>query len=193
MTEMTATTGTTRQRRAGPATAAWGGVCAAGAVAYSAAVLWLTAQPTPGALLLAAAGSVLLAGGPVGLLRAGAAGSGRAARAGLAVAAGGWLVAAVANAVEAAVGVEAVALFVTSTVLVLLGMLVAGTAVLRARRWRGWRRGTPLLCALWLFPVAGLFGRDDLVGALALVSWLLTWAVLGAALLGAGRGAGWSR
>jgi hypothetical protein len=187
------TTGTTDERRAGPATAAWGGVCAAGAVAYSAAVLWQTAADGDAALLLAAAGAVLLAGGPVGLLRAGAAGPGRTARVGLLVAALGWLVAAVANAVGAAVDADSVALFVTSTALVFLGMLVAGVAVLRAGHWRGRRRCTPLLCALWLFPVAGLFGRDDLVGALGLVSWLLTWAVLGAALIGAGRAPGWSR
>ncbi|WP_170183644.1 hypothetical protein [Pseudonocardia hydrocarbonoxydans] len=40
----------------------------------------------------------------------------------------------------------------------------------------------PLLCALWLLAVGWLFGDDGPSGALALGSWLLTWAVLGVAL-----------
>ena len=169
-------------RAAGP-TAAGGAACASGAILYLVA---LSAQVAdPGAawpLLLAGAGSVLLAAGPVALDRSGAAGAGVAARAGLAAASLGWLVTAVANVVAGTVRSDPVAVYVVGTALLFAGMLAAGVAVLRARRWSGWRRATPLLCALWLLAVGWLFGDDGPSGALAVGSWLLTWAALGVAL-----------
>jgi hypothetical protein len=64
-----------------------------------------------------------------------------------------------------------------------LGFVLAGIAVLRARRWEGWRRFSPLLCGVIVFvlitPVATI--RPDLF-TWPLVAWNLGLALLGLAL-----------
>jgi len=64
-----------------------------------------------------------------------------------------------------------------------LGFVLAGIAVLRARRWEGWHRFSPLLCGLIVFvlitPVTMI--RPDLV-IWTLAIWNLSLALLGLAL-----------
>jgi hypothetical protein len=52
--------------------------------------------------------------------------------------------------VSDAAGVTAVSLFAIGSVLIALGFLVAGTAVLRGGVWSGWRRLTPLAVGGWM-------------------------------------------
>ncbi len=64
-----------------------------------------------------------------------------------------------------------------------LGMLLAGIAVLRAGRWQGWHRFTPLLCGLYTFVVllpAFAIARGP--NFLALGGWGVCWLLLGVAL-----------
>jgi hypothetical protein len=68
-----------------------------------------------------------------------------------------------------------------------LGMLLAGIAVLRTRHWLGWHQYTPLICGLYVFVVlfpafAIAFAIAEGVGFLALGGWGVCWLLLGAAL-----------
>lgn len=49
-----------------------------------------------------------------------------------------------------AAGVTAASLFAAGSVLIALGFLVAGAAVLRGGGWSGWRRLTPLAVGAWM-------------------------------------------
>ncbi len=171
----------------------WGYAVIAGAVGYLARALAdaVATAPVsaPVASVLATVAALLLVAGPVALDRAGLAGRGRTARAGAVVAAIGWVLIALADTVAATVGAEATALYVTGTGAIFLGMLVVGGAVLRARVWSGPGRWTPLLCALYVLPAGAFFGRDDVLGALAVAGWMLPWLALGIALLLRSRGA----
>jgi hypothetical protein len=170
-----------RTERTVRSAAVWGWPCAVGAVGYLVATLVPLAPP--GREYLAAGAALLLVCGPIGLLACGAAGPGRVGRAGLVAAAAGWVVNAVAMLVTAAVAAEAVGLYVVATVLLFAGMVAAGIAVVRAGRWSGWARWTPLVCGLYLLPAAPFFGRDDIVAALAIGGWMLPWLGVGAALV----------
>jgi hypothetical protein len=62
------------------------------------------------------------------------------------------------------------------------GMVVTGIAVLRARRWTGWRRFAPLVAGL--YPFVAMFGFVIVTGgpnALAIVGWSLPWLLVGLA------------
>lgn len=66
-----------------------------------------------------------------------------------------------------------------------LGLLLAGIAVLRAGRWGGWQRFTPLLCGLYTFLVLipALALSEGGYNAWALAGWQLPFALLGLALV----------
>jgi hypothetical protein len=70
------------------------------------------------------------------------------------------------------------------TNLVGLGLLIAGVGVLRARRWSGWRRFTPLLVAVTHFVVVtpAIFSNGYVIARLAIASWMALLAALGWAL-----------
>jgi hypothetical protein len=122
--------------------------------------------------------------GVLGLVRSGAAGTGWLAKLGLLLA------------------VFASALFLPFDVLVVfnrelggmllglsalvqgLGLLLAGIAVVRAGRWLGWQRFTPLLCGLYTFLVLipALALSPEGYNAWALVGWQIPFALLGVAL-----------
>lgn len=61
-----------------------------------------------------------------------------------------------------------------------LAMLVVGIVVLRARRWTGWRRWTPLVIGIATFTVLtpGMFG-GFVIARLAIGFWMLLFAALG--------------
>ena len=64
-----------------------------------------------------------------------------------------------------------------------VGMTLVGIAVLRARRWRGWPRFTPLLVGVYpfvvMFPLIFITNEPNI---LAIGGWGLTWLLLGYAM-----------
>jgi hypothetical protein len=84
--------------------------------------------------------------------------------------------AAAANAVNTGYGI--------SNNLIGVGLIVTGVAVVRARRWSGWPRCTPLILGIAVFVIVlpGVFG-PFLAGRLAISLWMVGWAALGAALI----------
>ena len=67
--------------------------------------------------------------------------------------------------------------------LVGLGMILAGAGTLRARRWTGWRRWTPLAIGIATFVelTPGMFG-GYVIARLAIGFWILLFGALGQAL-----------
>jgi hypothetical protein len=139
---------------------------------------------------------VLLLVGVLALARTGAAGTGRAGRIGLRVTAAGLVLLTVCEVgafllAESANPTGQTDLlgggFGVSTVLIGVGLLLAGTAVIRERRWSGWARHVVLVCGLAVFVVVipGLM-MSMVAGRLVLVTWMLIWAGLGVALVRAG-------
>lgn len=71
-------------------------------------------------------------------------------------------------------------------VITAVGMTLVGVAVLRARRWEGWRRFTPLVVGL--YPFAAMFPFifiSDEPNMLAIALWGVPWLLLGCALYAA--------
>ena len=64
-----------------------------------------------------------------------------------------------------------------------VGMTLVGIAVLRARRWGGWRRPIPLLAGLYpfvaMFPLLAITGQPPLP---MIMLWGFPWLLLGLAL-----------
>lgn len=64
-----------------------------------------------------------------------------------------------------------------------VGMTLVGIAVLRAKRWGGWQRFTPLLAGIYpfiaMFPFIFITGEPSM---LAITGWGLLWILLGYAL-----------
>ena len=121
------------------------------------------------------------------IARSGVASHGKLARYGLVMVIAGWALSVVAQlALRTSVDLAEQVLFPTATIMIGAGMLVAGTAVLRAGRCRGWRRWAPLLCGLYpfavVFPVFAAKGEPDF---LVLSGWGACWLAVAFALLGA--------
>ena len=69
------------------------------------------------------------------------------------------------------------------TMVIGLGMVLAGIAVIRESRWQGWGKFTPLLCGLYVFVVLmPAFGASGGPNFLALAGMGLVWSVFGLAL-----------
>jgi hypothetical protein len=121
--------------------------------------------------------------GVIGLARSGAAGNGRLGRIGLTTALAAsalFLPAEVLVAINEEIGGALLGLCALAQG---LGLLLAGIAVLRAGRWSGWHRFTPLLCGLYtvlvLIPALAL---SDGYNAWALAGWQIPFVLLGLAL-----------
>jgi hypothetical protein len=136
---------------------------------------------------------VLLLVAVVALARTGAAGGGRLARFGIGTAAVGMAMLTLCEGGAILLAGSAVpttqtdllgAGYGVSTVLIGLGMLLAGIAVVRERRWTGWARYVVLACGLAVFGlvIPGLM-MSMVAGRLVLVAWMLIWAALGVALI----------
>jgi hypothetical protein len=109
--------------------------------------------------------------GVIGLVRSGAAGDSRLAKIGLRIAV---LASALFLPFEVLVAVNEElggALLGLTALVQGLGLLLTGIAVLRAGRWSGWHRFTPLLCGLYTFVI--------LIPALALSNGYNAWALAG--------------
>jgi hypothetical protein len=122
--------------------------------------------------------------GVLGLVRSGAAGEGWLARVGLGIALAAsvlFLPFEVVVAVNLDIGGPALGL---CALFQGLGLLLAGVAVLRAGRWYGWRRFTPLLCGLYTFLVLipALALSSEGYNAWALAGWQIPFLLLGVAL-----------
>jgi hypothetical protein len=70
-----------------------------------------------------------------------------------------------------------------SSLLIATGLILAGIAVVRARRWTGWARYIVLACGVgfFVFALPGLLA-GFLAGRVGLSAWLLLWLALGLAL-----------
>jgi hypothetical protein len=126
---------------------------------------------------------LLLLAGMAGLARAGATGRGALAQAGPAITALALLVLAAAEFTNLADTEAANTLFTIATLGMLLGLLVTGVAVLRAGRWVGWHRFTPLVCALYipLFLIPAIV-MGGLLAHFSIALWGVCWLLLGLAL-----------
>ena len=71
-------------------------------------------------------------------------------------------------------------LFGVATVLTAVGLILAGYATIRAGRWGGWRRLTPLIAGIWSLVLVGLVFTD--VASAAIGIYGLCFLALGAAL-----------
>jgi hypothetical protein len=125
----------------------------------------------------------LLLVGVVGLAWSGAAGPGWTGRIGLGLALLGRVSFLLGEVRSFAQGSEDELLLPLGALLTGLGMVVAGIAIVRARRWDGWRRAIPLLAGLYpfvaMFPFFAITGEPP-IPMIAL--WGLPWLVLGIAL-----------
>lgn len=136
---------------------------------------------------------VLLLVGILGLSRSGAAGTGRLARNGLRMAVAGMGLLSVCE-------IRALTLlnvgfpspptdfldifFGIASIMIGVGLVMAGASVARAGKWTGWQRFTPLACgaAMFLIVMPALFG-PFLAGRLAIGVWMLLFAALALAML----------
>ena len=72
------------------------------------------------------------------------------------------------------------AIYGLATILMGLGMVMAGIAVLRGGVWSGWERWLPLVLGIWLFvPTMPALFTDGDVARVALAGWALLFALLG--------------
>ncbi len=131
--------------------------------------------------------------GTVGLALSGAAGSGRSVKIGFGVALLGLIMASLYEVVLLVQDGPSDSLGILSGLLVGLGMLPVGIAVLRQELWRGWRRSTPLLVGLspllmvFAYPLLEsskvLYSGDGRSLDLGLTAfWFLCWIPLGIAI-----------
>ncbi len=131
---------------------------------------------------LNATSHLLLLAGVLGLLRSGAVGPTRLARGGLGLTSFGLVVLLLAEATALIDMESAVILFSVATLALMVGLILAGIAMLRSGHWTGWRRFTLLACGLFIPLVllprlcpAGLCLqlRDRRLGRLLAVAWAL--------------------
>ncbi len=132
---------------------------------------------------LNAVSHLLLLAGVAGLARAGAAGRGGLAASGLGLTLLGLAVLTAAEFSWLARTGAADALYGIATLAMMLGLILTGVAVLRAGRWAGWQRFTPLACGLFI-PLVMLpsFALPGLAMHYAIAGWGVCWLLLGLAL-----------
>lgn len=121
--------------------------------------------------------------GLLGLRRARVIGESSWGRVGLHLAIAGRVVFLAAEVTAIAVGHGELALFPVAAVSTGIGMLMAGVAVVRARRWQGWRRFAPVGMGaypfIFMFPILAVTGERP---NLAVSLWGLTFIGIAAAL-----------
>lgn len=154
-------------------------------------LIGITARPTiygdpalyrawEGALIVVQA---LLLVGVIGLALSGAAGAGWLGRIGLGIALLGRAAFLVGELRSFVQGSDDDIFVPLGSLLTGLGMLLAGIAIVRARRWGGWHRPLPLLAGLYpfvaMFPFFAIIGEPP---APTIALWGLLWLALGLAL-----------
>ncbi len=133
---------------------------------------------------LNAVSHLFLIAGVVGLARSGAAGRGRLAAVGLGLTLLALAELTVAEAIWAIAGEEsAVVFYSTATLALMLGLILAGVAVLRAGRWGGWRRFTVLATGLFIpLILMPAFALPGYAPNYAIGMWGVCWLLVGMAL-----------
>jgi hypothetical protein len=128
-------------------------------------------------------GHLMLLVGVLGLARSRAAGAGLLAGTGLCTAGLGWVLLVAGEIAFGAGSPLGEPLLTAAGPVTGIGMVLAGTAVLRARQWRSWTRFTPLACGLYIFvvllPGFAIFGLPNYW---VVAGWSLCWLALGVAL-----------
>lgn len=124
----------------------------------------------------------------VALGLSGAAGTGLLGRLGLGLGVLGALVLAVGEVITLSAPATSETLFAIAPVLVGLGLVLAGTAVVRTARWAGWRRWVTLGLGVYvfavLFPLVIASGGPPAPAALAgLLGWQVLWVLIAVAVL----------
>lgn len=161
-----------------------GGLLGAAFAAYELATLPYEVSLATNTLAAVAHLTVII--GLVGVAALGAAGSGWWGRIGIGVAILGFVVLTGAELTEPFDEATAAMMFEVAPLVIGLGMLLAGVAVLRARRWSGWRRIVPLVIGVYVFvvflPVAIAVATEAGFWA-ALLGWFLGYAALGLAVV----------
>jgi hypothetical protein len=122
------------------------------------------------------------------LALSGAAGTSRTARVGLGAAVLGQAVLAAAEVVWPADPGLGDTLFGIAPILTGVGLIVAGIAVLRAGRWTGWRRFTPVVLGVYIFvvmtPVLIASGGPPAPASLwAITGWDVLWTLIATSVL----------
>ena len=122
------------------------------------------------------------------LTGANAVGAGSLGRLGLAVAIVGQVLLAAAELVFPASPNVGNAMFAVAPLLSGLGMIMAGSAVVRGGTWSGVRRLLPLLVGVWiLVPATPVMiitgGAPDLLALAVIIVWDVLWALTGVAVL----------
>ncbi len=165
------------------------GICIVGtacAAIYAADVAMTGWNPSAGFILRALIHVAELAG-VIGLALSGAAGAGKLGRIGIGTAISGQVLLAAAELIQPRNPDLGDQVFNVAPMLSAIGMVLAGIAVLHAKRWTGWHRFTPLLTGLWpivvLIPAIIISGAPPASPAVwAIAGWDLTWMLLGLAL-----------
>jgi hypothetical protein len=124
----------------------------------------------------------------VALALSGAAGTGWPARIGLGAAGLGTLLLAVAEVLIVSSPGPGETLFMIAPNLVGLGLILAGIAVIRARRWTGWHRYVVLALGIYVFVVMTPLiivsgGPPATAGVVALLGWEILWALIAVSVL----------
>ena len=133
---------------------------------------------------LNAVSHLLLIVGVAGLPQSGAAGRGRLAAAGLWLTLLGLAVLTLAEGIWALSGEDAaVPFYSVATLVMMLGLILAGVAVLRAGRWGGWHRYSVLAAGLFI-PLILLpaFALPGYAPNYAIGLWGVCWLLVGLAL-----------
>ena len=133
---------------------------------------------------LNAVSHLLLIAGVVGLAQSGGMGRGRLMAAGLGLTLLALAELTVAEAIWAIAGEESAVLFYsTATLALMLGLILAGVAVLRADRWIGWHRFTVLATGLFIpLILMPSFALPGYAPNYAIGIWGVCWLLLGVAL-----------
>lgn len=136
---------------------------------------------------------LLLLGGIIGLARSGAMGGSTPGRVGSGIAAAGMVILSLCeiraltllNVAYPSPPTDVLDVFFgIASMLIGLGLVLAGVAVVRAKRWTGWQRFTPFACgaAVFVILMPALFG-GFLAGRLAIGFWMVLFGSLGWSLL----------
>jgi len=187
-------TATLEQHRTGASFvgfAAW--IAMAGAVlqfVLGIPLAYLQAETPPSAAIVALniLHHLLLMVGIVGLARSQAAGGGWLGKGGLSLSQLGFALLVVAEASWLFSTSATETLFGLATLVLLLGLILAGIAVVRAGRWKGWHRFTPLACGVFIAVVVlPSFALPGYASNYAIGLWGVCWFLLGLSLLAEAR------
>jgi hypothetical protein len=127
---------------------------------------------------------LLLMAGIAGLAQSHAAGRGWLATSGLSLSQIGLAVLVIAEASWLFSTSATETLFGVATLVLLLGLILAGIAVVRAGRWLGWHRFTLLACGVFIAVVViPSFALPGYASNYAIGVWGVCWLVLGLSLL----------